>query len=200
MSVRASRLALLAGVLVLLASPIHAAPIFIDFENLNEFDEIGGLLGPDVTFSNALVLTAGSSLNDLDFPPHSGANAAIDLGGPMRLDFAATISSFSAYFTYVAPLSLQFFDASSNLLGVVSSLLSENYTSSGNAANELLMGAFAGTAYLTITGLSSGGSFVMDDLSFETMDLAPIPEPSTLLLIGSGLAALGYRKRRRRAA
>jgi PEP-CTERM motif-containing protein len=197
-SVRPLRLALLATVLAVLSSPLQAATIVIDFESLNEGDFVGGLLGPDVTFSNASILTAGSSLNELEFPPQSGTNVAVDTGGAMRLDFAAPISSFSAYFTYAAPLTLEFFDASSNSLGVVTSLFGENYVSTGNPTNELLSAAFAGTAFLTISGSPLGGSFLIDDVSFETTDVAPVPEPSTILLIGSGLAAWGYSKRRRR--
>jgi hypothetical protein len=195
--VRPLRFSPMVTLLVLLWSPLHAAPIFIDFETLNEGDLVGGLLGPDVTFSNASILTAGSLLNELDFPPRSGANVALDDGGAMRLDFGTEISSFSAYFTYTAPLTLEFFDGSSNSLGVVTSLFDANYLSSGNPTNELLSAAFAGTASLIVRGSPTGGSFMIDDVAFETSDVAPVPEPSTVLLIGSGLAALAFRKRRR---
>ena len=110
----------------------------------------------------------------------------------MRLDFSAPISSFSGYFTYVAPLTIQFFDLSANLLGVVTSLFVSNFVSSGNGSpNELLSGAFADPiAYLTITGDQSGGSFTLDDVSFEIADVRAVPEPSTIVLIGIGMVAL----------
>jgi len=199
---RAWRLALAVIASVLIWSPLHAAPVFIDFEGLTEFTSVDDLVSPEVIFSNAMVLTAGTSINELEFPPQSGLNVIYDSGSPMRLDFSTPISSFSAYFTYVVPVTVQFFDASSALLGVVSSQFNENFVSSGNLSNELLSATFAGTTSVTITGGAFGGSFVLDDLSFETTDGTPepnpVPEPGTMVLIGSGLAALMYGKRRRR--
>jgi hypothetical protein len=36
-------------------------------------------------FSNAIILTAGITLNELEFPPHSPSNVASDNGGPMSI-------------------------------------------------------------------------------------------------------------------
>jgi PEP-CTERM motif-containing protein len=196
---RGWRLGLIVSAFVLLNSPLHAAPVFIDFESLSDSEEIGGLLGPDVTFTNAINRTADITLNTENFPPQSGINAAVDYLGPMRLDFAAPISSFSAYFTYVMPLTLEFFDGSSNSLGVVTSNFDKNFVDvldPNPPPNELLSGVFAGTAFITITGSEFGDSFVMDDVSFETMEeVTAVPEPSTLLLLVSGVAALGSRRK-----
>jgi hypothetical protein len=183
-----------------LSTRVDAASIFIDFEALLEGDAVDGLVGPDVTFSNAMVLTAGSLLNDVDFPPKSGANVAADIGGPMRLDFATSLVSFSGFFTYAVPLTLEFFDAASNSLGTVPSALADNTLGNGGPANEPLSGAFAGAAFLLITGDPLGGSFVVDDISIETAAVVA-PEPSTILLIGAGLAAvIRSRRRARRVA
>lgn len=192
MSHRLLRFALIAAVLFYAPSRAYAAPILIDFESLSEGTDVGSLLGPALTFSNATVLTAGTSLNEIEFPPTSGANVVYDSGSPLRIDFAGGISSFSAYFTYIAPLTIQFFDAS-GLLGSTTSSFDFNFGSSGNAPNELLGGAFASISYVTISGFSLGGSFVMDDLTFEPAAATPpppIPEPSTLVLLGSGVLAL----------
>src|SRR5438445_3289421 len=44
-----------------------------DFEGLVDGTSVGSLI-PGLVFTNATVLTAGISLNDFDFPPHSGKN------------------------------------------------------------------------------------------------------------------------------
>jgi hypothetical protein len=188
-----ARFALVIGLLIV-PSRADAASIFIDFEALLEGDAVNGLVGPDISFSQATVVTAGSLLNDVDFPPKSGANVAFDDGGPLRLDFATPLVSFSGFFTYAVPLTLEFFDSASNSLGTVASALADNTVGSGGPANELLSGAFAGAAFLLITGNPLGGSFVVDDVSIETAAVVA-PEPSTMLLIGAGLAA-AFRFRR----
>jgi hypothetical protein len=38
---------------------------------------------PGVTFTNAIILTAGISVNEFEFPPHSGVNIVSDNGGPI---------------------------------------------------------------------------------------------------------------------
>jgi hypothetical protein len=49
---------------------------------------------PCATFSNAIILTAGISLNEFEFPPHSGTNVASDHGGPMSISFVTPTHSF----------------------------------------------------------------------------------------------------------
>jgi hypothetical protein len=181
-----------------LATPLHASTITIDFETLTEGTSVDAAFAPDVTFTNAVVLTAGSLLNEIDFPPHSGTNVVFDAGSPIRLDFADTISSFSGYFTYAAALTLQFYDAAANLLGEVTSLSDNNTTAGTGLSNELLTGAFAGTSFVTIGGSGSGSSFVLDDVAFDTVETQTVPEPGTALLVLTGIPFLiRYNSRRR---
>ena len=133
---RMLRSALLVAALAFIATPVSAAPILIDFESLTEGDTPSLLSG--VTFDSAMVLTAGSSLNEIEFPPTSGLNVVFNLLSELRLDFTDAVSNVGGHFTYVGALTLSAFDASNNLLGVASSLHDINYASSGNPANELL--------------------------------------------------------------
>jgi hypothetical protein len=121
-------------------------------------------------FSNAIVLTAGVTLNELEFPPHGGSNVASDNSGPMSIAFSSGVSSFSGYFTYSVPLTLQAFDASNHLLTSATSAFSNNESGvSGNQPNELLQVSSATSIYkIVITGSAQGASFVMDDVSMVT--------------------------------
>lgn len=135
-----------------------------------------------LTFSNALILTAGISLNELDFPPHSGVNVVTDFSGPISVVFSTRILSVSAYFTYTVPITMAAFDASSHEIGSARSAFSSNAALSGDpgsAPNELLrLNSTVPIHTLTITGDPSGGSFVMDDLTYSTSG-SVVPEPGT---------------------
>jgi hypothetical protein len=195
------RLSVLVAV-VLCATRAQAAPIVIDFESLDEFSDVGNMI-PGLSFSNATVLTAGTSLNEFDFPPLSGSNVVFDTGGPMRVDILGGAYAVGGFFTYVAPLTLTAYDAANNFLGIVTSLALENYGSSGGSPNEWLQ--FASTtaiSYVLFSGLSDGGSFTLDDFSYDPqapISPNPVPEPTSLVLLGSGIAAvLGKQLRDRR--
>ena len=195
---RLLRSALIVVALSLYSTQAHAAEIFIDFEDLLEFDDVGSHYA-GVTFSGATVLTAGSSVNEFEFPPVSGVNVVYDAGAPVTVDFSTPVSSISAFFTYLAPLTLTAFSGTTQV-GSVSSAFSANFATSGNPSNELLELAFSGgITSLIISGGDFGGSFVLDDFTAQTLDEVPqVPEPATatLLLIGAGTA---WATRRRRA-
>ena len=171
--------------------------VTIDFEGLVDSTPVTNqYLASYLSFSNATVLTAGISLNEWEFPPHSGTNVIFDDGGPMTIDFTIAYLDFEAYFTYLTPLTLSFYDTSNNLIGTVSSAFFSNTALTGDPGstpNELLSFAYAGgIGSVTITGDLSGSSFTMDDFSGT-----PVPEPCTLLLLGGSLAGLvgfSYRK------
>ena len=120
-----------------------------------------------ITFQNATAITAGVTLNEFEFPPHSGANVLYDSGGPMTVSFLSPVQSFTAYFTYGAPLSIRVFDASGAQLAVASSFLPSNEALSGlpgSAPNERIQVNAAGISRMIITGSLSGSSFTLDDL------------------------------------
>ncbi|HLG56871.1 MAG TPA: PEP-CTERM sorting domain-containing protein [Vicinamibacterales bacterium] len=197
----ATRLFVLIAALALVPSTLRAAPIVIDFEAFADGDDLTTQLS-GLTFSNTMILTAGISLNELEFPQVSGLNAVFDNGGPMRIDFAAPMFSIGGYFNYLTPLVMRAFGASDNLLDATSSAFSSNLALSGDpgsASNEFLSLAFSGISYVTISGDAFGGSFTLDDLTYDTGRPTSVPEPATLslVLLGAGMY-VGFARLRRK--
>ena len=184
--VRAFLCALVVG---LVAQPVAAAPITLDFEDLFEFDGVGTQY-PGVNFLNAVVLTAGSALNEIDFPPASGVNvAALDSRGTVDLLFDAPILSFSAFFTYVDGLLVEAFDAGGTLIDDASSAHASNIATGPNPPNESIAVAGAGIRRIRI----SGADFVFDDVTYDTAQV--VPEPASLGLLLAGALAAAFRRR-----
>jgi hypothetical protein len=178
--------------------PASAAPVLIDFEGLADGDPVGASFA-GATFSNAVALIegiSGGSLNELDFPTVSPITVAFDDSGPMRIDFATAVTSFSGLFTYNMALLVQAFSASDVLLDSTTSAFSENFGTSMTSPfpNELLSVVSPGIAYVIITGNPSGASFALDNAMFDTATVA-VPEPATLALYAVGLAVVARRRR-----
>jgi len=183
----------LVGVLLSFApSRLSAGAITLNFEGLPDStiltNQYAGL-----TFTNAIILTSGISLNEFEFPPHSGVNVVADNGGPISIAFTNPILGFSGYFTYAEQLTLVAFDLSNSRVASVQSLFSNNEALSGDAGsapNEFLQMSFvSGVSSLTITGDPAGGSFVFDDATITTGGSA-VPEPGAFILLLSGITIL----------
>jgi hypothetical protein len=171
-----------------LASPAaYSLPIpLIDFEGILDStfvtNEYAGVL-----FTNAFAVTAGISLNEIDFPPHSDVNAAMDFGGPMVLALDQLANSFSAYFTYNVTLELTFYDSSNVLLATVFSSGANNI-----GANEYLEYTnLSGFSSIRILGDPGGGSFVVDDIQLAE---TAVPEPGMFGVVLMGIL-VAYRRK-----
>jgi hypothetical protein len=162
---------------------LKADIITIDFEGFPDGTSLSTQY-PGLTFSNTTIITAGISLNEFEFPPYSGTNAALDDGGPIFIAFASPILSFGGYFTYAEPLTLAALDSTSTQVASATSAFSNNEALSAG-----------GVSSVTITGDPGGGSFVMDDVTYTTPE-ATVPEPGSIFLLLTGTAGLlAFRKR-----
>ena len=174
-----------------------AAPVTIDFESFSDAQSLTNQIA-GVTFSNATVLSAGISLNELDFPPHSGANVIVDDGSPLSISFGAPVLSIQGFFTYTIDVLMRAFDVGGNVVASATSLFQSNLADigdPGSSPNELISVAFAGgISRVEIQGDTAGLSFVLDDLTYQTH--GDVPEPATwLLIVGAGL--IGLRRHRK---
>jgi hypothetical protein len=190
---RLRRLVLACAFLLASASISSATAIPLDFEGLTDLEELTTQF-PGLVFSNALVFSAGSSLNEFEFPPRSGSNVITDNGGPITIGFSQQVFSLAGYFTYITPVTLTAFDFNNNVIGSVISALSSNYESSLTPSpNELLaFNSMTGISSVTLSGEQFGGSFVLDDLTYDTT--APVgtvaDSGSTLSLVILGAAGM----------
>ena len=189
--------AILVSILCFLMIFVQAgsAANLINFDQFNNGDLLSTQI-PGLTFTNTIVLTAGISLNELEFPPHSNPNVAGDNGGPISILFTSPVPSFSGYFTYSTALDVSAF-ARNTPVASATSMFSSNLAISGDPGstpNELIqISSPSGFTLVTITGAPNGGSFVMDDISFQN-----VPEPSSwrlLCVAALMLLALPARKR-----
>jgi hypothetical protein len=176
----------------------------VDFEGLADSTSVS-IQYAGLTFANAVIWTAGISLNEFELPPHSGSNVVLDDSGPISILFATPILGFSGFFTYTVPLTLEAFDAGLNSVASANSTFSNNLALSGDpgtSPNDFLQLAFAGgISKVIITGDPSGFSFAMDDVSYTTAGTAvPEPSPFPVLLVGAvAMVALRWRLYRIRA-
>jgi hypothetical protein len=196
------------SVLILIAAIGFAAQAAtIDFEGLPD----GTILTtqyPGLTFTNAIILTAGISLNEFEFPPHSGADVVSDNGGAMTITFAGPVLSFAGYLTYVTQLTLTAIGTGSTQVAQTVSLFNNNLAclagppclgDPGSSPNEWISVALTGgISSVTISGDPAGGSFALDDATYTTAVPSAVPEPETLSLILTSLCAFNFCRRNSR--
>jgi hypothetical protein len=164
----------------------------INFDGLPDSTAVGDTYASaGIHFAHGIALTAGVSLNEIQFPPHSGTGVLADGGSTIVITFDSAASGISAYFAHLNQLTFTAFDAGGGLLGTYSSPL----TSFTGGTEQIGLG-FSGVSELDISA-QTPSTYMLDDLSFQTgATPSGVPDSgSTLTLLAmAGLALLGSAK------
>jgi hypothetical protein len=180
------------GLLLLQISAGTASSTTVDFEGLKDADVLTTQI-PGLNFSDAIVSTAGVSLNEFEFPPHSGSNVISDYQGPISIDFAKSVTSVGGYYTYAEALTVTAFDSAGMELNSTASPYFNNEALSGEVSsrpNEYLsISSSAGIAHIVVAGDPDGSSFALDDLTYVSTPIA-VPEPALVSLLMTGALSL----------
>jgi PEP-CTERM motif len=189
-SKRAFRSTLLVPLAALLVASTPVGAATLDFEGFPDLTTLTNQYA-GVEFLNATVIS--TSLDDAEFPPHSGVSVVFDDGGPISIIFSQPVAMVGGYFTYATQLTFVAFNGSSPVDSTQSAFNNNEAISGdpGSVPNEnLTVSNPGGITEVTITGDPAGTSFVLDDLSYQPAELSSTPEPGTLLLILPGLGLI----------
>lgn len=168
------------------AASAEAFPIglggFSGSETVIDFNTLSGGTMVSNQFSSSGVLFSG-----LNFVTTvSGTGQVLTVTGTLRADFTAPVYRVGFDYSFGnLPLSLELYNSSNTLIEAVSTGL----TTPG------FLGLDVGPTQVAYAIIHDGGfDYTIDNFRFEnpTHNTNQVPEPSTLLLLGSGLAGLGF--------
>ncbi|MGH0029979.1 MAG: PEP-CTERM sorting domain-containing protein [Myxococcota bacterium] len=157
---------------------------------------LGGNLAPDTKLGNLLIIqenSTGCSDGTCDRPDDEGSRPA----GVLIFDFDVAVTSFGFDVVDIENVmdengSITFFDGASSTTIAMSTFLA-GLTLGDNTANTVTpfdVAGLDGISQIDRVELSFAGSGAIDNVTFD-----PVPEPSTALLLGLGVAGLAARTR-----
>ncbi len=203
------------------SSMVGGGPTGNVFESLNELalGQAGGVTnaGVAVTFSGNAAVVAGSSTNYYAAPMLSNGDGAM-FGDANGVDASRYISTGSAgavlgsAVTFTLPTaetyfglawgsvdsydSLAFYDGATLIQTITGTDVLAGANGDRSASGTAYVNITSSVAFTTVVASSSQYAFELDDLSFNRPS-TPIPEPTTLALLGASLAGIGIARRRR---
>ena len=151
---------------------LTAAPVLAqttaNFDALTDGDAVTNQL-TGLSFSKAVTLASGFSLNELAFPARSGSNVLSDSTGPVTILLTPSVNTFTAYFTHSAAVTIAAFDAGGTQIANTTSPTTNNTLATGDTGSspneKLSVTSTTLIAKIVITGAPTGASFAMDDLA-----------------------------------
>jgi hypothetical protein len=184
----------LASLIALVATALPAHALFIDFESLALDEVVESQFAADqVVFDNAIIVVAGISLNEFDFPPASGSNVITGLDpGALGVSFLQPAQHVRVQLTTAELVAVRYYDASSALLGeiLVAANLGGNTLVDFAASSPLI-------SEIAIASVLGGNAFSLTADDLEVSFEGAIPEPSGFVAMACGFAVLAAALRRR---
>lgn len=159
---------------------------FVDFENFSDFDSLTTEI-PGLIFNDATVLTAGISLNEFDFPPHSGNNVIASFSGVLTINFDTPINLVGGFVSYAdaAGVNLSLYD-------INNILLADAFFASPVGPLNIVSNQFISLGVSNISSMVVSLNSPIPDNPFTIDDLTYVPEPATVLLISLGMIGVHF--------
>lgn len=201
--------------MVFFATAVTAAPVFInaDFETAGATDT--GAVGW-VRFGVSNTDSSRGCPNVLSPAPFGNCTMRLNAGGgPRNLGVTQTVGGFVVGNSYTITVQvgnyvpsagsaagLDFEIRSLLLGGLTSTSASSNSLGIGNTTNlwselsHTFTADVASIAFQFAAQVTTDRSFVIDNVRVTANDVGAVPEPASLLLIGMGIAGLGWTRRK----